>query len=143
MEILFEKNSLMNHSYFSFLSLFRHHFKLDKQYIKGSDISLHLIAAFASINENDVNELQILLRQMLRGNKTSISNRNGPLSDTQSTFSSNFIFHISSQTVSIFLSFCPTKTLLFLCCVVFLFLFFICLNCMKIKRCLFKRICLF
>lgn len=103
MEILFEKNSLMNHSYFSFLSLFRHHFKLDKQYIKGSDISLHLIAAFASINENDVNELQILLRQMLRGNKTSISNRNGPLSDTQSTFHIKLHFsHLITNSIHFF-----------------------------------------
>lgn len=78
LEILFNSPST--------LKLFvRYHFKLDKHYVRGDNVSLHLVGAFASMNENDVSELHTLIRYMLKGNSSVIFG-GGPHSDNQSMY---------------------------------------------------------
>lgn len=64
-----------------------HHFKLDKHYDRGPSVSLHLVAAFSSMNQNDVIELHTIFSIMLKnGNPTN----SGAFSETYSAYSSTY-----------------------------------------------------
>jgi hypothetical protein len=82
-----------------------YHFKLDKMYIRGPAQSLHLVAAFSSMNESDVIELNTLLLAMLGKTTKSSSRRSGAFSETHSKYEYGWVESGWSETYYIYIYF--------------------------------------